>query len=70
LVSRLPVLKGVLLALAQLPRTQFQKSSGFHRRCCCGELGMATILIVENQEQILMLAKSFLEEQGHKTGSR
>jgi CheY-like chemotaxis protein len=29
--------------------------------------GMATILIVEDQEQILMLAKSFLEEQGHKT---
>ena len=28
---------------------------------------MATILIVEDQEQILMLAKSFLEEQGHKT---
>jgi CheY-like chemotaxis protein len=28
---------------------------------------MATILIVEDQEQILILAKSFLEEQGHKT---
>ena len=28
---------------------------------------MTTILIVEDQEQILMLAKSFLEEQGHKT---
>ena len=30
-------------------------------------LGMATILIVEDQEQILILAQSFLEEQGHKT---
>jgi PleD family two-component response regulator len=29
--------------------------------------GMTTILIVEDQEQILMLAKSFLDEQGHKT---
>jgi CheY-like chemotaxis protein len=29
--------------------------------------GMATILIVEDQEQILTLAQSFLEEQGHKT---
>jgi CheY-like chemotaxis protein len=29
--------------------------------------GMATVLIVEDQEQILMLVKSFLEEQGHKT---
>jgi CheY-like chemotaxis protein len=28
---------------------------------------MATILIVEDQEQILILAQSFLEEQGHKT---
>jgi CheY-like chemotaxis protein len=28
---------------------------------------MATILIVEDQEQILTLAQSFLEEQGHKT---
>ena len=28
---------------------------------------MATVLIVEDQEQILMLVKSFLEEQGHKT---
>jgi CheY-like chemotaxis protein len=28
---------------------------------------MATVLIVEDQEQILMLAQSFLEEQGHKT---
>ena len=28
---------------------------------------MATVLIVEEQEQILMLVKSFLEEQGHKT---
>ena len=30
-------------------------------------LGMATILIVEDQEQIVILAQSFLEEQGHKT---
>jgi CheY-like chemotaxis protein len=29
--------------------------------------GMATILIVEDQEQILILAKSFVEEQGHRT---
>jgi CheY-like chemotaxis protein len=28
---------------------------------------MATVLIVEDQEQILILAQSFLEEQGHKT---
>ena len=28
---------------------------------------MATVLIVEDQEQILSLAQSFLEEQGHKT---
>ena len=28
---------------------------------------MATILIVEDQEQILTLAQSFLDEQGHKT---
>jgi CheY-like chemotaxis protein len=28
---------------------------------------MATILIVEDQEQILILAKSFVEEQGHRT---
>ena len=28
---------------------------------------MATVLIVEDQEQILTLARSFLEEQGHKT---
>ena len=28
---------------------------------------MATVLIVEDQEQILTLAQSFLEEQGHKT---
>ena len=28
---------------------------------------MTTVLIVEDQEQILMLAQSFLEEQGHKT---
>jgi CheY-like chemotaxis protein len=30
-------------------------------------LGLATVLIVEDQEQILMLVQSFLEEQGHKT---
>jgi CheY-like chemotaxis protein len=28
---------------------------------------MATVLIVEDQEEILTLAQSFLEEQGHKT---
>jgi CheY-like chemotaxis protein len=28
---------------------------------------MAIVLIVEDQEQILTLAQSFLEEQGHKT---
>jgi len=28
---------------------------------------MATVLIVEDQEQILALARSFLEEQGNKT---
>ena len=28
---------------------------------------MATVLIVEDQEQILTLAQSFLEEQGHRT---
>jgi CheY-like chemotaxis protein len=28
---------------------------------------MATVLIVEDQEQTLKLAQSFLEEQGHKT---
>jgi CheY-like chemotaxis protein len=28
---------------------------------------MATVLIVEDLEQILTLAQSFLEEQGHKT---
>jgi CheY-like chemotaxis protein len=28
---------------------------------------MATVLIVEDQEQILTLAQPFLEEQGHKT---
>ena len=28
---------------------------------------MATVLIVQDQEQILILAQSFLEEQGHKT---
>ena len=28
---------------------------------------MVTVLIVEDQEQILMLVKSFLEEHGHKT---
>ena len=28
---------------------------------------MATVLIVEDEEQILTLAQSFLEEQGHKT---
>ena len=28
---------------------------------------MATVLMVEDQEEILTLARSFLEEQGHKT---
>ena len=28
---------------------------------------MATVLIVEDQEEILTLVQSFLEEQGHKT---
>jgi DNA-binding NtrC family response regulator len=28
---------------------------------------MATVLIVEDDEQILALARSFIEEQGHKT---
>ena len=28
---------------------------------------MATVLIVEDQAQILVLVQSFLEEQGHKT---
>ncbi len=28
---------------------------------------MATVLIVEDQEQILTLVQSFLEEQGHRT---
>ena len=28
---------------------------------------MATVLIVEDEAEILVLAQSFLEEQGHKT---
>ena len=28
---------------------------------------MATVLIVEDQEEILTLVQSFLDEQGHKT---
>ena len=32
-----------------------------------GKHGVATVLIVEDQAQILTLAQSFLEEQGHRT---
>ena len=28
---------------------------------------MATVLIVEDEGQVLLLAQSFLDEQGHKT---
>jgi CheY-like chemotaxis protein len=32
-----------------------------------GDLGMATVLIVEDQTRILALAQSLLEEEGYKT---
>jgi CheY-like chemotaxis protein len=41
--------------------------AGSHRRAGAEGLGMATVLIVEDQEQILRLVQSFLEEQGHRT---
>jgi hypothetical protein len=33
----------------------------------CEDLALATVLIVDDEAQILVLAQSFLEEQGHKT---
>jgi DNA-binding NtrC family response regulator len=32
-----------------------------------GDNGMAVVLVVEDEEQVLVLAKSYLEEQGHAT---
>jgi CheY-like chemotaxis protein len=47
--------------------TNSTHARGFHRRASLWGSGLATVLIVGDQEQILILAQSFLEEQGHKT---
>ena len=59
-------LKGVLLELnnhVPIP----EQARAFISALRLRGFGMATVLIVEDQEQILMLVQSFLEEQGHKT---
>jgi CheY-like chemotaxis protein len=52
--------------LAQQPRTNFVRL-GLFASTFARKLGVATVLIVEDQAQVLVLAEAFLEEQGHRT---
>jgi len=65
-VCRPPVLRGAV-GIGSITTYQFQTSSGLSSAPYNSGTCMAIVLIVEDQEQILTLAQSFLEEQGHKT---
>ena len=66
-MSRLPILRAFHWHLLDNHVPIPDKLGAFIGTFVLRGLGMATVLIVEDQEQILILAKSFLEEQGHKT---
>ena len=62
----MPLLKGCCYWHCPNNHVPIPHSSGLISTLA-GELGVATVLIVEDQAQVLVLAQSLLEEQGHRT---